>query len=58
MTELEKRLMDALGALSAEWDAEQHQHADEQDMLSVRIDDLVRPSEVVNKLVNVRGSRA
>ena len=58
MTELEKRLMDALAALSAEWDAEQHQHADEQDMLSVRIDDLVRPSEVVNKLVNVRGSRA
>ena len=42
MTELETRLMDALAALSAQWDAEQQQHADEQDMLNVRIDDLTQ----------------
>ena len=42
MTELETRLMDALAALSAQWKAEQHQHADEQDMLNVRIDDLTQ----------------
>ena len=42
MTELETRLMDALAALSAQWEAEQHQHADEQDMLNVRIDDLTQ----------------
>ena len=42
MTELETRLMDALAALSAQWEAEQHQHADEQDMLNVRIDDLTK----------------
>ena len=42
MTELETRLMDALAALSAQWEAEQHQHADEQDRLNVRIDDLTQ----------------
>ena len=42
MTELETRLMDALAALSAQWDAEQQQHADEQDRLNVRINDLTQ----------------
>ena len=42
MTELETRLMDALKALSAQWDADQQQHAEEQDMLSARVDDLAQ----------------
>ena len=42
MTELETRLMSALAALSAQWDAGQQQHAEAQDMLSARIDDLAQ----------------
>ena len=42
MTELEKRLTDALKALSTQWDADQQQHAEEQDMLSARVDDLAQ----------------
>ena len=42
MTELETRLMDALKALSAQWDADQQQHAEEQDMLSARVTDLAQ----------------
>ena len=42
MTELETRLTEALAALSAQWEADQHQQAEEQDMLNVRIDDLVQ----------------
>ena len=42
MTELEKRLTDALKALSTQWDADQQQHAEEQDMLSARITDLAQ----------------
>ena len=42
MTELETRLMDALQALSAQWDVDQQQHAEEQDMLSARVNDLAQ----------------
>ena len=42
MTELETRLTDALAALSAQWDADQDQQADEQEMLNARINDLVQ----------------
>ena len=40
MTELEKRLTDALKALSTQWDADQQQHVEELDILRARIDDL------------------
>ncbi len=59
MTELETRLMDALAALSAQWDADQQQHAEEQDMLSARIDDLAGKPDLVfaprRKVVFVHG---
>ena len=42
MTELEKRLMDALKALSTQWDADQQQHVEELDILRARIDDLAQ----------------
>ena len=42
MTELEKRLMDALAALSTQWDADQQQHVEELDILRARIDDLAQ----------------
>ena len=42
MTELETRLMDALSALSAQWEADQDQQAGEQGMLSARLDDLAQ----------------
>ena len=42
MTELETRLMDALSALSAQWEADQAQQAGEQGMLSARLDDLAQ----------------
>ena len=42
MTELETRLMDALAALSAQWEAELQQQAEEYDMLSGRIADLAQ----------------
>ncbi len=42
MTELETRLTDALKALSTQWDADQQQHAEEQDMLSARVNDLAQ----------------
>ena len=42
MTELETRLMDALAALSAQWEADQDQQAEEQGMLSARLDDLAQ----------------
>ena len=43
MTELETRLMDALSALSAQWETDQDQQAEEQGMLSARLDDLAQP---------------
>ena len=42
MTELEKRLTDALEALSTQWDADQQQHVEELDILRARIDDLAQ----------------
>ena len=42
MTELETRLTDALAALSAQWDADQDQQAEEQEALHARITDLVQ----------------
>ena len=42
MTELETRLMDALKALSTQWDADQQQHAEELDILRARIDELAQ----------------
>ena len=42
MTELETRLMDALKALSTQWDADQQQHVEELDILRARIDDLAQ----------------
>ena len=42
MTELETRLTGALAALSAQWDADQDQQAEEQEMLNVRINDLAQ----------------
>ena len=42
MTELETRLMEALAALSAQWEADQAQQAGEQGMLSARLDDLAQ----------------
>ena len=43
MTELETRLMDALAALSAQWEAEQHQHAFEKsDRLDARLQEISR----------------
>ena len=42
MTELEKRLTDALKALSTQWDADQQQHVEELDILRARIDDLAQ----------------
>ena len=42
MTELETRLMDALKALSTQWDADQQQHVEELDFLRARIDDLAQ----------------
>ena len=44
MIELETRLTDALAALSAQWEADQHQQAEEQEMVNARIDDLVQLS--------------
>ena len=42
MTELETRLMDALKALSTQWDADQQQHVEELDILRARIDELAQ----------------
>ena len=42
MTELETRLMDALKALSTQWNADQQQHVEELDILRARIDDLAQ----------------
>ena len=42
MTELETRLMDALKALSTQWDADQQQHAEELDIFRARIDELAQ----------------
>ena len=42
MTELEKRLTDALAALSKQWEADQDQHVEELDSLRARIDDLAQ----------------
>ena len=42
MTELETRLMDALQALSTQWDADQQQHVEELDILRARIDELAQ----------------
>ena len=42
MTELETHLMDALKALSTQWDADQQQHVEELDILRARIDDLAK----------------
>ena len=42
MTELETRSMDALSALSAQWEADQDQQAEQQGMLNARLDDLAQ----------------
>ena len=42
MTELETRLMDALAALSAQWNADQDQHAFEQAALNERLQELAQ----------------